>query len=61
MVGVQFFERWFAVSPDDGSGLLELAYVAVAAAVFASFAARRPLASLVRRLFARAAAAKRHT
>jgi hypothetical protein len=61
MVGVQFFERWFAISPDGGSGLLELAYVATAVAVLAAVAARRPLASLVRRLFARSAASKRRT
>ena len=58
---MQFFERWFAVSPDGGSGLLELAYVATAVAVLLAVAARRPLASAARKLFALAAGIKRRT
>jgi hypothetical protein len=56
---VQIFERWFAVSPDGGTGVLELAYVAAAAAVVAAVAARRRLARVIRAVFARVAVAKR--
>lgn len=58
---MELFERWFAVSPDGGSGLLELAYVAIAVAALVAVAARRPLASFVRKLLARSAESKRRT
>jgi hypothetical protein len=51
---VEFFEHWFAVSPDGGNGFLELAYVATAVAVLVAVAARRPLASALRKLSGRA-------
>jgi hypothetical protein len=60
-VRVQFFERWFAASPDGGSGLLELAYAAAAVAVLVAVVARRPLAAATRKLLARAARATRRT
>ena len=60
-VGVDFFERWFPVSPDGGSGVLELVYVASAVAVLVAVAARRPLASAVRKLFGRPVRTRRRT
>ena len=57
---VEFFERWFTVYPDGRNGFLELAYVATAVAVVVVVAARRPLASALRKLFARCAGTKRH-
>ena len=56
---MQLFERWFAVWPDGGNGLLELAYAATAVAVLVAVAARRPLARAVRKLLARSPASKR--
>jgi hypothetical protein len=56
---MQLFERWFAVWPDGGNGLLEFAYVVTAVAVLVVVAARRPLARALRKLRARASALSR--
>jgi len=49
---MDFIERWFGVSPDNGDGTLELLYIAVAVVVVAAFVGRK---WLVRRWARRAA------
>jgi hypothetical protein len=44
---MDFFERWFGVSPDGGDGTLELLYIAVAVLIVGSLVSRR---WIVRRL-----------
>jgi len=38
---MDFFERWFGVSPDGGDGTLEMLYIAVGVLVMAMLFGRR--------------------
>jgi hypothetical protein len=38
---MDFFERWFGVSPDGGDGTLEMLYIVVAVAIVVMFVGRR--------------------
>ena len=40
---MDFFERWFGISPDGGDGSLELLWVAVLVTAVAAFVFRRPI------------------
>jgi hypothetical protein len=40
---MDFFERWFGVSPDGGDGSLELLWIAVLVIAVAAFFFRRPI------------------
>jgi hypothetical protein len=46
---MDFIERWFHVSPDNGSGSTELMYVVVIAVPVIAIICRRQLASFVKR------------
>jgi hypothetical protein len=47
---MDFFERWFHVSPDGGNGTLEALYLIVAIAVILAVIFRRRLGNMVRRI-----------
>jgi hypothetical protein len=44
---MDFFERWFGVSPDGGNGSLELLYIVVIVAVAVAIVYRKPLRRLL--------------
>ena len=45
---MDFIERWFHVSPDNGNGSTELMYLAAIVVVLVTITCRRQLASFVR-------------
>lgn len=45
-----FIEQWFQVSPDNGSGAIEVAYVATVALLAVGVSSRRYIVRLVKRL-----------
>ena len=50
---MDFIERWFHLSPDNGSGATEALFILAAAALIAAVAGRRRLAEFAKRLVAR--------
>ena len=46
---MDFFERWFGVSPDGGNGTAEALWLAAIVAAVVVIAARRRVFSLIRR------------
>jgi hypothetical protein len=50
---MDFFERWFGVSPDGGDGTLELLYIAVAVLIVFSLVSRRWIARRLGRRISR--------
>jgi Sec-independent protein translocase protein TatA len=46
---MDFIERWFHVSPDNGSGSTELMYIVAIAVLVIATIRRRQLASFVKR------------
>jgi hypothetical protein len=45
---MNFLEQWLNITPDGGSGVLEILYIGAAVAALSAVAFRRKLASLLR-------------
>jgi hypothetical protein len=46
---MDYFEHWFGVAPDGGSGLLELVYVGLGVTVVTALLRRRSIVAFVRK------------